>query len=118
VFPLSYTRDCMDNPFKELLSVLLSNGSAGLLMMGAYQAAAEDYQRALDFVSDPRACAPSSEAGPALWPKLYIRMARALLKLGEVDSSDRAFSKAIESANASLAEIGIQLQDTVQFEVA
>jgi hypothetical protein len=45
-------------------------------------------------------------------------MARALLKLGEVDSSDRAFSKAIESANASLAEIGIQLQDTVQFEVA
>jgi hypothetical protein len=45
-------------------------------------------------------------------------MARALLKLGEVDSSDRAFSKAIESANASLAEIGIHLQDTVQFEVA
>jgi tetratricopeptide (TPR) repeat protein len=115
---LSYTRDCMDDPSKELLSVLLSNRSAGLLMMGAYQAAAEDCQRALDFVSDPRACAPSSEAGPALRPKLYTRMARALLKLGEVDSADRAFSKAIETANASLAEIGIQMQDTVQLKVA
>jgi tetratricopeptide (TPR) repeat protein len=118
VFLLSYTRDCIDDPSKELLSVLLSNQSAGLLMMGAYQAAAEDCQRALGFVLDPRACAPSSKAGPTLWPKLYTRMARALLKLGEVDSSDRAFSKAIQSANASLAEIGVQLQDTMQFEVA
>jgi tetratricopeptide (TPR) repeat protein len=88
-------------PAKDLLAVLLSNRAAALLMVGAYESAAEDSRNGIHFVTDPRnknADFASPDANPALRPKLYTRMGRSYLKLGKVDDADRAFSEAIESA--------------------
>eukprot|EP00535_Pseudo-nitzschia_heimii_P009441 CAMPEP_0197182448 /NCGR_PEP_ID=MMETSP1423-20130617/6397_1 /TAXON_ID=476441 /ORGANISM="Pseudo-nitzschia heimii, Strain UNC1101" /LENGTH=1310 /DNA_ID=CAMNT_0042632869 /DNA_START=73 /DNA_END=4005 /DNA_ORIENTATION=- len=88
-------------PAKDLLAVLLSNRAAALLMIGAYESAAEDCRNAIHFVTDPRNTNPnlvSPDANPVLRPKLYTRMARSYLKLGRVDDADSAFSEAIESA--------------------
>jgi len=93
-----YQSDCGHDTKKDLLAVLLSNRAAGLLMVGAYQAAVEDCKTALRFVSDPEIFVTSSEAGPALQSKLYTRMAKAHLKLGEADSADYAFQQAIATA--------------------
>ena len=88
-------------PSKDLLAVLLSNRAAALLMIGAYESAAEDSRNGIHFVTDPRNTNPalvSPDANPALRPKLYTRLARSYLKLGKVDDSDRAFLEAVESA--------------------
>ncbi len=99
-----YVTDCMEQPTNDLLAVLLSNRAAGLLMIGACQVAADDCLRALSFVSNSATTMRSKEGGPILRPKLYNRMARALIKLGKVDSAEQTFSQAIESANTALAQ--------------
>jgi len=89
-------------PCKDLLAVLLSNRAAALLMIGAYENAAEDCRNGIHYVTDPRNTniATCPDANPSLRPKLYTRMGRAYIKLGKVDEADRAFSEAIESAAA------------------
>jgi len=112
-----YTSDCMEEPEKDLMAVLLSNRAAGLLMVGAFKAAAKDCRRALEFVSDPATYVISSDGGPILQTKLYTRMARALLKSGEADFADQAFDKAIESASLSLQHCK-RRQDPEELEIA
>jgi tetratricopeptide (TPR) repeat protein len=113
----AFTNDCMNDPAKDLLAVLLSNRAAGLVMIGAFQTAAEDCQRALQYVSDPATYVTSSDSGPVLQSKLFTRMARAFLKLGEADAAERAFDQAIDTASRSLS-LCMQLQDKVEFELA
>ena len=84
----------------DLLAVLLYNRAVGLLIVGACQAAADDCLISLDFVSD-QVRTLSSEGGPVWRPKLYNRMARALIKLGKVNS-EQAFKQAIDHANIAL----------------
>jgi curved DNA-binding protein CbpA len=112
----AYVSDCMVDPTRDLLAVLLSNRAAGLLMVGAFPAAAHDCKKALEFVSDPATYVTSSESGPVLQSKLYTRMARALLKLGEADAAELAFNESIATATKSL-ELCVQ-QDSMLFEVA
>jgi tetratricopeptide (TPR) repeat protein len=113
----AFTNDCMNDPAKDLLAVLLSNRAAGLVMIGAFQTAAEDCQRALQYVSDPATYVTSSDSGPVLQSKLFTRMARAFLKLGEADAAERAFDQAIDTASRSLS-LCMQFQDKVEFELA
>ena len=112
-----YMSDCLEQQSNDLLSVLLSNRAAGLLMIGACQAAAEDCEKALSFVSDPSIAAQSSDGGPVLRPKLFNRMARALIKLGKVDSAERSFCSSVESANVALALLSATDCGNVQIEV-
>jgi tetratricopeptide (TPR) repeat protein len=113
----AFTNDCMNDPAKDLLAVLLSNRAAGLVMIGAFKTAAEDCQRALQYVSDPATYVTSSDSGPVLQSKLFTRMARAFLKLGEADAAERAFDQAIETTIRSLT-LCSQLQDKAKFELA
>ncbi len=88
---------------KDLLAILLWNRAAALLMIGAYESAAEDCRNGILYVTDPRNTgtgANSPDMHPSLRPKLYFRMGRSFLKLGRLDDADRAFSEAIASATA------------------
>ena len=115
----TYKSDCMgDAKENELLAVLLSNRAAGLLMVGAFQAAVDDCQEALKFAPETAIDAVSSDSGPVFQSKLFTRMARALLKLGEADLADRAFDQAIESANRSLQVCRCKLYGSAQLDVA
>jgi tetratricopeptide (TPR) repeat protein len=111
-----YMSDCMDEEPKDLLAVLLSNRAAGLLMIGACQAAADDCENALGFVSDPIVANQSNEGGPVLGPKLCNRMARALIRLGKVDSAELSFNRAIETSAGSVQSQVIQkgLEQVIQ----
>lgn len=100
-----YVSHCMVEPTKDLLAVLYSNRAAGLLMVGAYQPAADDCLKAIDYVSNPLVANQAIEGGPALRPKLYNRMGRALMKLGKTQSAEQAFSTAITSANAAKMQL-------------
>ena len=113
-----YKTNCMDAANHELLAVLYSNRAAGLLMVSAFQAAAEDCQQALAFLPvDMRNLLSSSEVGPAFQAKVYTRMARAFLKLGQSDNAQRSFQGAIDAANRAL-DFGKLSDDNVQREVA
>ena len=99
-----YVTSCMDEPRKDLLAVLLSNRAAALLMVGAYQPSVDDCLLAIYYISNPLHANESSDGGPALGPKLYNRMGRALLKQGKADSAEQAFNTAITSTNAAMAD--------------
>jgi len=89
------------DPSKDLLALLLWNRAAALLMIGAYECAADDARFGIHYATDPTKTDPalaSPDANPLLRPKLYCRMGRSYLKLGKVDDADRAFSEAILSA--------------------
>eukprot|EP00536_Pseudo-nitzschia_multiseries_P008567 jgi/Psemu1/296963/fgenesh1_pm.219_\ len=91
------------SPAKDLLAVLLWNRAAALLMIGAYESAADDARIGIHYVTDPRnthQALDSPDANPVLRPKLYCRMGRSYLKLGKVDEADKAFLEAIQSATA------------------
>lgn len=86
-------------PSCDILAVLLSNRAAGLLMVGAYEAAVADCQVALCKVSPPRNNEPfSNDSGPLLKIKLFTRLARAQLKLGDHGAASDACSVAIDTA--------------------
>lgn len=86
-------------------AVLLSNRAAGLLMLGACRAAAEDCLTALRLVAngEQQPNTPfSSDTGYLLTIKLYTRMGRALLRLGEQQASEAAFTEATGVARKAL----------------
>lgn len=87
----------------DLLAVLFSNRAAGLLMIGAYDAAVGDCLSALENVSAPKANqAFSNDCGPMLKTKLQTRLARAYLKLGDHAASKRSFQGAIRTAEEAV----------------
>ena len=88
----------MNEKMSGLLAILLSNRAAGLLMVGAYQAAVEDCREALQVLP-----AVSSGNGTYLRPKLYTRLGRSHLKLGEAEASIGAFDRAIEAVDESIS---------------
>jgi tetratricopeptide (TPR) repeat protein len=113
----AFESDCMEEPTRDFLAVLLSDRAAGLLMVGAFRAAADDCKKALEFVSDPATYVTSSESGPTvLQSKLYTLMARALLKLGDADAAKLAFNESIDTAIKAL-ELCEQ-QDSMLYEGA
>jgi tetratricopeptide (TPR) repeat protein len=88
----------------DVLAVLLSNRAAGLLMLGAYDAAVSDCQLALQHVSEARTNEPfSNDSGPMLKVKLHTRLARAYIKLGDHRKCKAAFEDAIKTANDAIA---------------
>jgi tetratricopeptide (TPR) repeat protein len=88
----------------DILAVLLSNRAAGLLMLGAYDAAVSDCQLALQHVTQARTNEPfSNDSGPMLKVKLHTRLARAYVKLGDHRKCKAAFEDAIKTANDAIA---------------
>jgi tetratricopeptide (TPR) repeat protein len=83
-------------PSRGVLGILFSNRAAALMMVGAFEAAAEDCRSALEIASDPSTIFESSDASPLLKPRLHARLARAFLRLGRVDDADREFAKATQ----------------------
>ena len=90
--------------YDDVRAVLLANRAAALLMIGAHEAAAVDCMMATTCVSDTTHGAQplSSEGGPVLKAKLFTRMARALLKLGNLDEAAAAFQNAVATAERAL----------------
>lgn len=88
----------------DSVAVLLSNRAAGLLMVGAYEAAVMDCQQALQKVTPPRSNEPfSNDSGLLLKIKLSTRLARAHSKLGAHAAATDAFNDAIRTASAASA---------------
>ena len=91
----------------DVKAVLLANRAAALLMLGAYQASWTDCfvaQQSVSTLADPRDL--STEGGPILKSKLFIRMGRALLKLGRLDEAEAAFKGAAETVEGTMAICG------------
>ena len=86
----------------DTLAVLLSNRAAGLLMIGAYDAAVSDCELALRKVTPPRVNEQfSNDSGLLLKIKLLTRLARAHLKLGDYNAASISFNDAIRTANTA-----------------
>jgi tetratricopeptide (TPR) repeat protein len=83
----------------HLLAVFYSNRAAALLMLGGYQAAADDCTDALQYCPKPTDPTHSSNCHLPMIPKLHNRRARANCKLGKLDSADKDFDNAIDSAD-------------------
>lgn len=77
---------------RELLSLIYANRAASLLMVGAYEAATNDCKKAINF-SDKRK--NITENGVAFVAKVYCRMARSYLKLGNIKEAEANFNLAL-----------------------
>ena len=89
----------------DTLAALYGNRAAALMMTGAYEGASADCDRALS-CTESNATAGSLESGPAFRSKILCRMARALLKAGNIWEADKAFNSSIQSAKEALAIVG------------
>lgn len=88
----------------DTLAVLLSNRAAGLLTIGALDAAIADCLLALQNVSMPRRNEPfSNDGGLLLKIKLHTRLARGYLKLGDHIQAQKAFTDALATADEASA---------------
>ena len=88
----------------DTVAVLLSNRAAGLLMIGALEAAVANCQLALRNVTKPRSNEPfSNDSGLLLKIKLHTRLARGFLKLGDHSAAHRAFTDAMNTADEATA---------------
>jgi len=87
----------------DILALLLSNRAACLLMVGAYDAAASNCNMALNVVSEANPHEPlSNDSGLLLKTKLYTRLGRAYLKLGDHAKADSSFVEAIRLCEKAL----------------
>lgn len=77
---------------RELLSLLYANRAASLLMVGAYEAATHDCKKATKFVDVRKT---TTDSGRVFVAKLYCRMARSYLKLGNVKEAEANFNLAV-----------------------
>eukprot|EP00804_Cyclotella_cryptica_P028983 CCRYP_012404-RB/>CCRYP_012404-RB protein AED:0.26 eAED:0.26 QI:0/0/0/1/0/0/4/0/833 len=84
------------------LAALYGNRAAALMMTGAFSGAAADCNRALQCTANDSNTG-SLESGPAFRSKILCRMARALLKSGNVWDADKAFQSAGEAATQDMA---------------
>ena len=92
-------------------ATLLANRAAALLMLGAYEAAACGCKEAVTFVTDlePTGIGEyvlSGEGGPLLKAKVYTRMGRAHIKMGDLDDAAHAFDKALDIIQMTLDNLG------------
>lgn len=87
------------------LAALYGNRAAALMMTGAYSGAAADCNRALQCTANDTNTG-SLESGPAFRSKILCRMARALLKAGNVWDAEKAFQSAGEAAAQDLNMLG------------
>ncbi|KAL3916195.1 MAG: hypothetical protein SGILL_005290 [Bacillariaceae sp.] len=95
-----YQKQLAGVPNTNLLGVLYSNRAAALLMVGAFQAAADDCSDALKFTSyssDRNQLVECSS--PALEAKLFNRRARARGKIGDIDGADEDFGLAMNAVD-------------------
>lgn len=88
----------------DTLAALHGNRAAALMMTGAYEGASADCDRAL-CCTENNPITGSLESGPAFRSKILCRMARALLKAGNIWDADKAFNSSILSAKDALATI-------------
>lgn len=93
------------NADDNTLAALFGNRAAALMMTGAYSGAAADCNRALQCTAN-NANTGSLESGPAFRSKILCRMARALLKAGNVWDAEKAFQSAGEAAAQDLNMLG------------
>jgi tetratricopeptide (TPR) repeat protein len=93
----------------DTLAVLLSNRAACFLMIGAYVAAIRDCERGLPYVSEGLSSVESlsTDTGPMLKVKLLTRLARALLKHGDIEGSAVGFNNALQEAQRVQTVVGI-----------
>lgn len=99
----------------DLLASLYGNRAAGWMMVGAYQTAYEDCQRALEYLDDFNpvglnlndatiiSVAFKPDRGVTLMVKLLARMGRAKLKCGLLDDAEHSFNQTIRIAKSVLA---------------
>ena len=101
---------------QDMLALLLSNRAACLLMVGAYDAAASNCTMAIDFVSESSPHEPfSNESGLFLRIKLYTRLGRAWLKLGDSVQADAAFREALRLCERA-SRLSIECQPPENYE--
>jgi tetratricopeptide (TPR) repeat protein len=98
----------------ESLASLYGNRAAALMMVGAFEAAIDDCNYAIDLVRDYNPLTVSNadreelismlkvDAGLTLMTKLLARMGRALLKVGRCDEADSVFDRTIRVANSAI----------------
>ena len=84
------------------------------MMVGAFEAAIDDCNYAIDLVRDYNPLTVSNadreelismlkvDAGLTLMTKLLARMGRALLKVGRCDEADSVFDRTIRVANSAI----------------
>lgn len=89
----------------DVMAILLSNRAAGLVMLGAFDAAVRDCRQAITFVSDggPNGERFTTDSGPPMKLKIQIRLARSLLRQGLDDEARLDFERAIETAENAVA---------------
>lgn len=92
--------DCPSN----IRPVLLANRAAALMMLNAYEAAGYDCVEAIQSMPDDDHSL-SSECGPTLMAKLYVRTGRAYVRLGFVHEGLKAYNKAVEIITEALGTI-------------
>ena len=98
----------------EMLSSLFGNRAAGLMMVGAFTAAAADCDRAIHLLIEynPLSLNLKSaeeivsylkpDGGLTYRTKFLARMGRAQMKCGRIDEADKTFDETIRVANAAL----------------
>ena len=95
-----------DSKNDAILAALYGNRAAALMMTGAYEGASTDCERALQCTDASSAVAYENiESGPAFRSKILCRMARALLKAGNIWEAERAFNNSIQSAREALVMV-------------
>jgi len=104
-----------DSRKSEILAALYGNRAAGLMMIGAFNAAASDCQKALGYLRDynPLNLKSSShedllailkaDGGLTLMTKLLARQGRAYIKMGDAIQAAKTFDYTIRVANSALA---------------
>jgi tetratricopeptide (TPR) repeat protein len=104
----------------DLLALLLGNRAAGLYMVSAFSAAAQDCQEALNYASNDAVEVTMQKGGRySLRSKLCLRMAQAYLQMGETDFAWLAFDSATQEATSAVEYLhclpfGKKLNDEVR----
>jgi len=94
----------INNGNDNTLAALYGNRAAALMMTGAYSGASADCNRALQCTAHD-STKGSLESGPAFRSKILCRMARALIKAGNVWEAENAFQAAGEAASQDMSAL-------------
>lgn len=84
------------------LSLMYANRAAALLMIGAFEAAAKDCKNAMKYVDRNEIF---GECGVAFVAKLYCRMARSFLKIGNIEEAQNNFNLAVSFSDNAIKRL-------------